>query len=184
MPLPLAHALVGASISVTISVTIGGTTGRTTGGTLRPTHASVRRGLIVGALLGVLPDVDFALGWLHVVRWSHHHGVTHSIAFAIVAGLLAARVSGLRPLACMLAALSHPALDYVITESAGVALWWPVTTQREKLGIDALSYYHVGHGSLATLIAIELAIFGPIFALAVTAACRTPASRTANSRSW
>jgi membrane-bound metal-dependent hydrolase YbcI (DUF457 family) len=179
MPLPLAHALVGASIGVTFAPDRS-PTGR-------------RRGLLVGALLGVCPDIDFVLGSLHVVRWSWHHGATHSIAFALIVGVIAARACGLRggrgTWACVLAALSHPLLDFVITESPGVALGWPVTSRRVKLGIDAVSYYHLTRASegtlaLVKLCAAELVLFGPLFALAVVASGRRPASRTTNTRSW
>jgi hypothetical protein len=75
-------------------------------------------------------------------------------------------------LACVLPALSHPVLDYLVTESPGIALWWPVTDRRYKLGIDELSYYHITHASegalaLVKLCVAELLLFGPILALAV-----------------
>src|SRR5215467_1974787 len=67
MSLPVAHALVGASISVT----------------LWPQRApeQLRRAALVGALLGVCPDADYLLSRFHVLGWGWHHGFTHSIAF-------------------------------------------------------------------------------------------------------
>ena len=167
MPLPLAHALVGGSISVA----------------LWPARmrAGVRRAMGVGALLAVCPDADYLLGRLHVLGWGWHHGFTHSVAFAVIVGAAASWALGLRgwrgALACVLPVLSHPLLDYLITESPGVALWWPVTAQRYKLGIDELSYYHLIEAprralALAKLCAVEVLVFGPMLAFAVLASRR------------
>src|SRR5690242_21725734 len=127
MSLPVAHALVGGAISVALS----------------PRRAPAA--LVTGALLGVCPDADYLLGRLHVLGWGWHHGFTHSVVFAVVVGATASWVLGLRGwrgvLACVLPVLSHPVLDYVVTESPGVALLWPATGQRYKLGIAELSYY-------------------------------------------
>jgi hypothetical protein len=168
MSLPLAHALVGGSIGVA----------------LWPEHtpAGFRRALVTGALLGVCPDADYLLSRLHVLGWGWHHGFTHSVVFAVVAGAAASWWLGLRgwrgALACVLAALSHTLLDYLVTESPGVALWWPLTARRYKLGIDELSYYHLmQHGServlaFAKLCVAELLLFGPVLAFAVRATRR------------
>lgn len=169
MSLPLAHALVGGAAGVA----------------LWPdrTAAGSRRALAAGALLGVCPDADYLLSWLHVLGWGWHHGFTHSVAFAVIAGAAASRVLGLPgwrgALACVLAALSHPLLDYVVTESPGVALWWPMTSRRTKLGIDALSYYRLvdasqGALALGKLCLAEVVLFGPILAFAVLASRRRP----------
>jgi membrane-bound metal-dependent hydrolase YbcI (DUF457 family) len=162
--LPLAHALVGASIGV------GVWPERTAG--------DIRRAAVVGALLGVCPDADYLLSRLHVMGWGWHHGFTHSIAFAVIVGAIASWGLGLRgwrgALACVLPLLSHALLDCVVTESPGVALWWPVTSQRTKLGVDALSYYHLVDGTggalaLVKLCVVEALLFGPVLALAVMA---------------
>jgi membrane-bound metal-dependent hydrolase YbcI (DUF457 family) len=164
MSLPLAHALVGASVGLALWP--------------ERTPAALRRAAAAGALLGVCPDADYVLGRLHVLGWGWHHGFTHSVAFAVIVGALVSRALGLRgwggALACALPVVSHPLLDYLITESPGVALWWPVTGQRYKLGIDALSYYHLAaasEGALAVvkLCVVEAALFGPILVLQVAA---------------
>ena len=164
MPLPLAHALVGGSIAVATWP--------------ERTPAGLRRALVAGALLGVCPDADYLLGRLHVMGWGWHHAFTHSVAFAVIAGAIVSRALGLRgwraALACVLPVLSHPLLDYLVTESHGVELWWPVTGRRYKLGIDELSYYHfvgASHGvrPRARLCLAEAVLFGPIFAFAVLA---------------
>jgi inner membrane protein len=162
MPLPLAHAFAGASLTAVAWPV--------------KTPAGLRRGLAVGAVLGVCPDVDYVLNWSRIQGGGWHHGFTHSVLFALVAGIAASWGVGVRgwrgALVCTGAVLSHLLLDYVFTDSRGIALCWPVTDQRFKLGIPAWSYYRFAKGSpgwlgFGKLSAIELVGFGPIFAIAV-----------------
>jgi len=172
MPLPLAHAFIGGSLTVAAWPV--------------KTPAGFRRGLVVGAVLGVCPDFDYLLNWLRVSGHGWHHGFTHSVVFALVVGIAASWVFGVRgwrgALVCTAAVLAHPLLDYLLTDSRGVALWWPVTDQRFKLGIEGLSYYQFAAGSqrvigFAKLSVIELVVFGPVFAIAVL--CSRRRSRVA-----
>lgn len=114
MPLPIAHALVGATVVVAI----------------RPSGQSDQwKPLLVGAFLGVCPDFDYALNWFRISGGGWHHGFTHSIAFAFLLGLTMAIVSRQRIARSFVvfsaAAASPTLLDLMITESYGVALWWP-----------------------------------------------------------
>jgi membrane-bound metal-dependent hydrolase YbcI (DUF457 family) len=162
MPLPLAHAVIGGSLTVAAWPV--------------KTPAGFRRSLVVGAVLGICPDFDYVLNWLHVLGPGWHHGFSHSVVFAVVVGVGASWVCGIRgwrgALVCTGAALSHPLLDYLFTESRGVALWWPVTGQRFKLGIAEWSYYELAGASrgwleVVKLSGFELLVFGPIFAISV-----------------
>jgi len=162
MPLPLGHALIAGSLTtVAWPVT---------------TPAGFRRAVVVGSVLGVCPDFDYLLNWLHALGPGWHHGFTHSVVFALVVGVAASWVFGIRgwrgALVCTGAILSHLLLDYLFTDSRGIALWWPVTDQRFKLGIEEWSYYQLAKGSpgwfgFVKLSAIELVVFGPIFAISV-----------------
>lgn len=174
MPLPLAHALVGGSLAIAAWP--------------ERTPAGRRRALVVGALLGVCPDADYLLGRLHVMGWGWHHAFTHSVVFAVIVGAIARRALGLGGwralLACVLPVLSHPLLDYLVTESHGVELWWPMTGQRYKLGIDELSYYHLvgashGAGTLVRLCLVEAVLFGPILAVTVLVSRRRSRAQAA-----
>ncbi|HEX2690027.1 MAG TPA: metal-dependent hydrolase [Kofleriaceae bacterium] len=167
MPLPLAHSLVGGSITVAAWP--------------ERTPVGFRRALVIGALLGVCPDLDYLLNRLRVLGPGWHHGFTHSLAVAVAVGAAMSWVMGMRgwrgALAFMLPVLSHPVLDYLCTQSRGVALWWPVTDQRYKLGIDEVSYYQfatASEGAIAwvKLCALELLLFGPVFAISVLASRR------------
>ena len=145
------------------------------------TPAGFRRALIAGALLGVCPDLDYLLNWVRVLGPGWHHGFTHSVGFAVVVGAIASWALGLRgwrgALACVLPVLSHPLLDYLLTESRGVALWWPLTDHRYKLGIEEVSYYQLaamskGMLGWVKLCALELLLFGPVLAISVLASRR------------
>lgn len=162
MSLPLAHALTGASLAAA--------------GWPVTTPAGLRRGLLVGAMLGACPDIDYALGQAQLLGWGWHHGVTHSVLFAVIVGVAASLVFGARgwrgALACVAAVLSHPLLDYMTTYSSGLLLWWPLTDQRFKLGHPAWSYYWFagdsqGWAAIAKVAIVEVIVFVPGFALAL-----------------
>lgn len=129
MPLPVAHSVIGASVGAAIH-------GRSDGW---------RKLLCISAFLGVCPDFDYILNWLRIGRGGWHHGFTHSIVFAIFVGALTAFLSGGRNVRAFIAfsaaTASHTLLDYLITESRGVALWWPFTDHRYKLrGPNPIDY--------------------------------------------
>ncbi len=161
MPLPLAHALIGGSLTAAAWPV--------------KTPSGFRCGLVVGAVLGVCPDFDYLLNWLRVFGPGWHHGFTHSVLFALAIGTGASWVFGIRgwrgALACIGAVVSHLLLDYLLTDSRGLALWWPATDQRFKLGIG-WSYYQLAEGSQGVLAfvklsVIELVLFGPVLAISV-----------------
>jgi len=68
------------------------------------------------------------------------------------------------------ATISHTLLDFLITESYGVALWWPFTDQRYKLRLpnpidytwSSASLWSISVGVLKITL-IEFMIFAPIF---------------------
>ncbi|MFC5740909.1 metal-dependent hydrolase [Dyella tabacisoli] len=90
--------------------------------------------LAAGAIAAMLPDAD-VLGFKFGIGYATafgHRGASHSIAFALLLGLLAAALH--RPLRSSawcafgfvgLAALSHPLLDALTNGGLGVALAWP-----------------------------------------------------------
>lgn len=158
VPLPVAHGLIG--VSVVAVLRDSAQTGRW-------------KWLAFGAFLGVAPDFDFALNWLRISRGGWHHGFTHSIPFAIVVGLLTIivlRQWKVRSFLVFSAAyMSHTLLDYMLTESRGVALWWPFTNHRYKLRLPNPIDYTWSDDSLTQAASdllkisfIELLIFGPI----------------------
>jgi len=163
MPLPIAHGLLGASVVAALAP-----------------KKTVGRGrvLLVGALLGLCPDFDYLVNWVGVFGRGWHHDFSHSFAFTFLAGVAAAFVfAGLGTrsvLTYWLAALSHPLADYVMTESRGVELFWPLSGRRFKLGGPTLLDYTWAHDSLwATAVDLlrislmECALFAPLLLIIV-----------------
>jgi len=159
MPLPIAHALMGASVVLAF----------------RP-HSSLKRDwkfLLLGAFLGVMPDFDYALTWVRVGGRGWHHDFTHSILFALLAGLVTAAVINhfnFRDVVTyFLAMLSHPTLDFLFTESRGVELFWPFSDERFKSGLRAPITYswrlHPLSARITDILGIclyELAVFATV----------------------
>ena len=163
MPLPLAHALVGASAAAAL---------------LPASRSRQWKPILIGAFLGVCPDFDYALNFMRISGGGWHHGFTHSIVFAFLLGLLTVvilRDWKVRSFILFSAATaSHTLLDYLITESRGVALWWPFTDHRYKLEItnpidytwSNASIWEVSAGILKSTL-VEFMIFAPIFLMVV-----------------
>jgi inner membrane protein len=97
---------------------------------------------VLTATCAMLPDVD-ALGFAFGVRYVSllgHRGLTHSIAFAVVVGLIVGRFGfGKRQtklstlqliLYFTLITLSHPLLDALTNGGLGVALFAPFSMER------------------------------------------------------
>ncbi|UOD29802.1 metal-dependent hydrolase [Massilia violaceinigra] len=95
--------------------------------------------LAAGVLASIVPDFDVA--GLHMgIAYANelgHRGASHSLAFALVLGLLAAafaaelRASRLAAfLFIAVCAVSHGLLDMFTTGGLGVALAWPVSDAR------------------------------------------------------
>ena len=130
---------------------------------------------MVAAFLGIFPDFDYALNWLRVSGGGWHHGFTHSLVFAFLLGLTTAMLTGAKNARSVVmfsaAAASHTLLDFVMTESRGVALWWPFTDRRYKLRMPNPINYDWSNSSLwADVIRIslvELIAFAPILLVIV-----------------
>jgi len=165
VPLPVAHGLIGASVVAA----------------LRPSAEPGRwKWLAFGAFLAVTPDFDFALNWLHISRGGWHHGFTHSIPFALVVGLvmpIVLRQWNVRGFLLISATyVSHTLLDFALTESRGVALWWPFTDHRYRLRLPNPIDYTWSDDSwaqaaidLVKISFIELLVFGPILLVVILA---------------
>jgi membrane-bound metal-dependent hydrolase YbcI (DUF457 family) len=158
MPLPVAHGLLGVSVVAALR---------------HPSQSDRWRPLLAGAFLAICPDFDYALNWLRISGGGWHHGFTHSILFALILGLVTAALSGERKVRNAIlfsaATASHALLDYLMTESRGVALWWPFTDGRYRLRlINPINYtwsdatvWEAALGVLRISL-VELVIFAPI----------------------
>jgi membrane-bound metal-dependent hydrolase YbcI (DUF457 family) len=163
VPLPVAHGLIGASVVAA----------------LRPASEPGRwKWLAFGALLGIAPDFDYALNWLRIGRGGWHHGFTHSIPFALVVGLVTLIVLRQWKVRSFLiisgAYVSHTLLDFILTESRGVSLWWPFTDRRYKLRFPNPIEYAWSDDSwaqaafdLLKISLVELLMFGPVLLVVI-----------------
>jgi membrane-bound metal-dependent hydrolase YbcI (DUF457 family) len=128
MPLPLAHALIGASIA-------GALIGHDT--------PAQRTKLLAAAAVSVMPDLDFIPVWFMGYERDIHRGFTHSIGFggavAMVIFLALGRERWREAAAYSLALLSHGILDALSTvDGRGIALLWPFAEARWKLAMVEL----------------------------------------------
>jgi len=163
MPLPVAHGLLGASVAAALQPS---------------SEPRYWRNLWICAFLGICPDFDFALNWLRISGGGWHHGFTHSFLFAACLGLFTAftlresRIRSVIVFCC--AAASHTLIDYVMTESRGVALWWPFTDHRYTLKFPNPIDYTWDDSTVSRMVTdllrislIELMVFGAIFLMVV-----------------
>lgn len=168
MPLPLAHSLIGASVAAAV----------------HKRSDAWWKLLCISGFLGVCPDFDYVLNWLRVGRGGWHHGFTHSIVFALCVGAVTALLSRWRSVRAFIAfsaaTASHTLLDYLITESRGVSLWWPFTDRRYKFrGPNPIDYtWSTTSLSDAALDILrisltELIIFGPVLLMIILLRNRT-----------
>ncbi|MBB5017862.1 inner membrane protein [Chitinivorax tropicus] len=98
-----------------------------------------RRLVALGMLAAMLPDLD-VLAFKFGIPYAHamgHRGMTHSLAFAALAGLLAGLcgkpLHARFPIASLFiffSMASHGLLDTLTTGGLGIALLWPWSDQR------------------------------------------------------
>jgi inner membrane protein len=156
VPLPIAHAAVGASIAAVV--------------VSRGDPQRLQK-IALGALLGIAPDFDFFFVW--ILHWGRewHRGFAHSILFALASGAityLGLRFFKRQPrdlLAYCLAMMSHGVLDAIFSVGAGgVELFWPFSQSRYRFGFSRVLESDLTPHSLLTQSVLEAVIFLPMFA--------------------
>jgi inner membrane protein len=136
MPSPLGHLLGGAAVYLAAS------------------HKQDRSTFTLGvALIGsILPDFDFLPGLFVGKLSAYHHGISHSLIFAVFFALLvfffAKHTRKNNPAgAAIIAGLSyasHVILDFVSVNEGtrGVPILWPLSDQKFGLSLHLLGYFH------------------------------------------
>jgi membrane-bound metal-dependent hydrolase YbcI (DUF457 family) len=154
MPLPLAHALVGATAVAAMQHE----------GPSRRTYAQ----LLIAALLANAADLDFLLVYLQGSK-TWHRAFTHSLVFSLFVCVLLALWLGRRKLktamAYGIAFGSHAVLDFVTTkEGSGIELFWPFSEKRVMLGWWGLSEWpsRMTASQIIQALALECALFAPV----------------------
>ena len=157
MPLPISHALLGASIVAAVHP--------------QPKNRFYAP-LFVGAFLANAADFDFLFVFLfHSQSW--HRGFSHSILFALLICLIFLLVFGKNraraALAFGLAYSSHFVLDYLTTKNGGVELFWFFSSQRWKLGLFGLSEMpsNMLVAQIGKAVLIEILLFAPFLILII-----------------
>jgi inner membrane protein len=136
MPSPVGHLLAGTAVYLTVTK-----------------KESRSRLILAVTLLGsILPDFDFLPGILIGDLRAFHHGISHSLTFAVLFGalvfFLAERVQkDIAAQAAILAGLSyalHVILDFVAVNEGtrGVPILWPLSDQKFGISLHLLGYFH------------------------------------------
>lgn len=169
----VAHALCGISCQLGLA-----------GANRRRSIPLTFRSAALFMLLANLPDIDFLAGYL-VARDPNafHQGPTHSLLFAMVAGLLAGcawrQQLGFRlaSVVSTITILSHDFIDILtgpslgFVRSPGLALWWPLGTEKISAPVTLFpGILHLTAGELVSLhnvfaVGFEIAVFIPILVL-------------------
>lgn len=125
MPFPIAHGIIGASLFAATQKKLSREKGI--------------RLMLLAAGLAMLPDLDFLCTWVFDLHgW--HRSFTHSIAFAVVIGLVSSHFAAAKSfrvtIGLVLAPLSHGLLDALVTSrrGTGIELFWPISEHRFNLG--------------------------------------------------
>lgn len=125
--------------------------------------------------LSFLPDADvvaFAFG----IPYEHdfgHRGATHSIAFALIVGLITWAVTNRQRLAVLagVVTVSHALLDALTDGGLGVALFWPLSSNRYFFPWRPIPVAPIGPGFLSarglTVAITEIVFFLPFFLYAI-----------------
>jgi inner membrane protein len=137
MPSPVAHILGGAAVYLVAK-------------------GKDRSRLMLGIALlaSIVPDFDFLPGILIGKMGAFHHGISHSLTFAVIFGalvfLFAMRKSkAVAVRASVLATLSyasHIGLDFVgVNEGTrGVPVLWPLSDEKFGFGLNLFGYFRWG----------------------------------------
>lgn len=138
----ITHGIVGATMSAAYTLVI---------------EPMPRRFWILAIALAILPDAD-ALGFMLGVPYESlfgHRGFTHSLFFAVVAGLLTTRLA-FRSVPVFswqwwriaffftLATASHPTLDAMTTGGLGVAWFSPFALERSFFPVRPIRVSPIG----------------------------------------
>lgn len=134
------------------------------------------RAAVAFSTFSLVPDLDviaFRFGIPYAAPFGHR-GATHSIVFALAMGVAAWLLtrSWKSTLALTVVVLSHPLLDMLTDGGLGVALFWPVTSERFFFPWTPLPVAPIGMGMVSakgiTVLAVELVAFVPLWIYAFT----------------
>ncbi|MBI3726305.1 metal-dependent hydrolase [bacterium] len=144
-------------------------------------HAVLARAMLAFSVLSMLPDLD-VLAFVAGIPYEAplgHRGASHSLALALVGGVLFGSVGENLGLSRLRASLlgflvlaSHGLLDTLTDGGRGVALLWPFSSERFFAPWRPIPVSPIGPAALLTsyglsVIATELLGFSPFFLYAL-----------------
>lgn len=130
--------------------------------------------MVALSAFSLAPDLDviaFRFGVPYEAPFGHR-GATHSIGFAVLAGLAAFLLTRQwrAMLTLFLVVLSHPLLDALTDGGLGVALFWPFSNERVFAPWTPIPVAPIGRGMLsargAYVLFVEAAVSLPLILLA------------------
>lgn len=137
---------------------------------------NARRWMVALSILSLMPDFDVIGFWLGVEYEDPlgHRGATHSIAFAVIAGLVGAALAKplkMKPLHLGLlfggVMLTHPLLDMFTNGGLGCALFWPANNERYFFPFTPIPVAPIGLAMISLtgflVVMIESVFFAPLF---------------------
>jgi inner membrane protein len=138
------------------------------------------RTMVALGTFALLPDVDVNAFRFDVPYDAPfgHRGATHSICFALLAGIVAWLLTRRwrSTLALFAVVLSHPLLDALTDGGLGVALFWPLTDVRYFAPWTPIPVAPIGMGMLsargAYVLLVEAAVSLPLLLMAHRLAAR------------
>jgi membrane-bound metal-dependent hydrolase YbcI (DUF457 family) len=141
MPSPLGHVLGGTAVYLAAT----------------NSESRSRLTLAVTLLGSIVPDFDFVPGVIIGEPAAFHHGISHSLPFAIffaaLVFLIVCRFENMKTavptgIVAGLVYASHLILDLVsVSEGRGIPIIWPITTDRFGVNLQLLGHFQ--HGRLA-----------------------------------
>jgi inner membrane protein len=140
------------------------------------------RGMTLWSALSLLPDADvigFSLGVEYGDPWGHR-GATHSLAMALLGGLVIFALGRKLRFGLLGAAVlaSHGLLDTLTTGGLGVALLWPFSLERFFAPWRPIPVAPIGGAFISMrglrCAATELVMFSPLWVWALLPRRRRP----------
>ena len=140
-------------------------------------------GLLISPV-ALLPDFDIVLGLLSGYIWEYHRGISHSLAMAVIFGVVS--LIGLKlwrvrspvylSMLISLAYASHVVLDYLVFDNArvpGVQIIWPLSSELYQSPLTLLpSLFDVGNARFGfnSVVAVlrEILLLAPLYAMVYT----------------
>lgn len=125
--------------------------------------------MLAFSALSMLPDAD-VIAFVFRIPYANqfgHRGASHSVAFAMLCGVIAWLLRRDRRLALFtfVVVLTHPLLDMLTDGGLGCAILWPISTERFFWPVQPIPVAPIGAGMLSArgllVVVTELVVFSP-----------------------